>query len=65
MEVAFASQRRAREVGERICAYWQQRGYEIHVRVECVIGRNSRTMHCVRSDLINGLPRDWRGGAVA
>jgi hypothetical protein len=49
----------AEHLADSIRIYWAERGYDVTVRVR-------RTRHCreIESDLVNGFPRDWRGGRV-
>ena len=61
---AHTSERRARQIGERVRDYWAARGYRIYVHYERIVDRN-RIMFVVRSDLVGGLPRDWRGAGAA
>lgn len=42
-----------------IASYWAACGYAVKVWTE-VETANGMTIHCVKSDLINGLPRDFR-----
>lgn len=49
-------------LAETIIGYWKTRGYDVDVTVVCVgFDAMMRERYCViRSDLINGYPRDWR-----
>jgi hypothetical protein len=52
----------AEVLAARITAYWRERGYEvnctIHEQMYVVAMRSAR--YDVRSDMVNGLPRDYR-----
>jgi hypothetical protein len=39
--------------------YWRQRGYDVNVDIK-QIWRGQKRYNTVVSDLVNGLPRDWR-----
>ena len=50
----------------RIREYWRQRGFDVEVGVRDVTENNPRgngTIHyrAIRSDMVNGLPRGYRG----
>jgi hypothetical protein len=54
----------ARTLAIRIKAYWFERGQAVRVRIDHVslggqklAGGLARTVWCVRSDMVNGLPR--------
>lgn len=40
----------------RIEAYWRDRGKRCVCRVERVSFRNASPLHCVRSNMVNGMP---------
>jgi hypothetical protein len=40
----------------RIREYWQQRGYEVKTWLALEPGAG----YCLRSDMVNGLPRNYR-----
>lgn len=54
-----------KDICDRIHSYWLQRGYNIKVSVIECQEPGARggviTYHAVRSTLINGLPRGYRG----
>lgn len=52
-----------------IRAYWRQHGCDVDVGVRAIVQRHEygpgkSHFSAVRSDLINGLPRDYRGGDI-
>lgn len=48
----------ARALAERIRSYWKERGHYVEVGVETGVDRYGNYMPCVRSNLLNGLPRE-------
>lgn len=44
------------QVAETIAKYWLERGYQVSLRVGTVIDRTPEAIHCVRSNMVNGLP---------
>jgi hypothetical protein len=58
----FASHRKAREAGEWLLAFWANRAYQIGISYERITVRNNSVLYCLRSDLVDGLPKGWRGG---
>lgn len=55
----------AARLAERIRDYWAHRGCAVHVRVEVVAGMRMETIVAVRSDMIGGLPREFRKQSIA
>lgn len=49
----------ANGLAARIHAYWQKRGYTVRLRIETTNNAVSSrdVLHCVRSDMIGGMPR--------
>lgn len=52
----------AQRIANNIKRYWKEFGYEVEA-VPYINSRKvyNRTYWGVRSDLVNGLPKDWRG----
>lgn len=56
----------AHDLAKQIRAYWAGRGYRVETTVEPEYTRRrdgstgSYIGHVVRSDMINGLPREWK-----
>ena len=52
-------------VAAKIIGYWSARGYRVMVALHNVVAeryesqRQAHRITAVRSDLVNGLPRDW------
>lgn len=48
----------AKEIAERIRAYWKARGFTVKTHIEIERdARKERNLWSVRSDMLNGLPR--------
>jgi hypothetical protein len=50
----------AQMLARRITAYWRKRGHTVVCRVERMQGEQidgHGTIHCVRSNMVNGCPR--------
>jgi hypothetical protein len=46
----------ARELARRIKTYWRKQGYDVDVRADACESKVGM-IYCVRSDMVNGLPR--------
>lgn len=55
----------AQAIARQIERYWADRGYRVQCRIEeRGFSEAMRSARCdVRSDMRNGLPADWQGGA--
>ena len=54
----------ARLLSRRVARYWADQGHGVAVRIEIsATGQGGiGTLHCVRSDMLNGYPRSWEAG---
>lgn len=55
----------ALDAARNISDYWLKQGYQVHCRVEKVVGSydgKPGPLWVVRSDLVNGLPVGYRAG---
>ena len=50
----------ASRLANTIRKYWAERGYVVAVRTVPISGNHERSVFAVRSDLVNGLPRDFK-----
>jgi hypothetical protein len=64
----WLSETGATKLAARITHYWTSRGYNVTVTVENVRrkkpGGHVSAAYGIKSDLIGGLPMDWRGPMV-
>lgn len=44
-----------------VSKYWAERGYEVNVWIETVTAKGN-TFKCVRTDMVNGFPKDFKQG---
>lgn len=51
----------ARLLARRVARYWTEHGHDVQVRVEISATGHGGvgTLHCVRSDMLNGYSRSW------
>jgi hypothetical protein len=57
----FTDGSEAHTLAEQLRRYWAQRGYSIETRIEVAEAHNRNgSVHCVKSNLINGLPPNYR-----
>jgi hypothetical protein len=65
-DAAIGTKKHATELVARLKAHWLARGYEIatYVTIERVSDDKDSTFYGVRSNLIGGLPPNWRGTHV-
>jgi hypothetical protein len=47
----------AQRIAQQLRDHWAKRGHAISVSIEQITRKNGEVFHCVRSDLLNGLPR--------
>ena len=52
----------AMRLADQIRKHWARRGCVVNVQI---IQPNSRAIYEIRSDMVNGLPLDYRGQLVA
>lgn len=57
------TERGANACAHKVREYWRRRGYAVNVWTEpqCFVPRMRAAWYAVRSDLINGLPRNYKG----
>lgn len=46
----------AKDLAQRVVAYWLQRGKRPVVRLVPVPGGRDQVLYCVRSDMVDGVP---------
>jgi hypothetical protein len=63
-QIDHMTEQGAKDLSYKIRFYWAQQGYYITtevVRVRVASSHNGKSAYGVKSNLINGLPRDHRG----